>query len=156
MVWQAAVCLSSFELPTSKYMATIYNPSSVFPEITTVKSFARGFLFIALVLLASESFGQDKTEKQAVIQEAQEQLTTMASSTGELGEACLKKGLTGKFVVDITLEGKGKVLTVFMVSSDVEEVKDQNFLKSKITELKFDHIKIAKKQRVKFRHTLTI
>ncbi len=106
------------------------------------------------IFLSTMAFGQ-ASDKQAVTEEAQKQLIQMATPTGELGEACLKNNITGKFVVDITLQGKGKVLTVFMVSSDVENIKDRNFLKNKITELEFSNIKIPKKERVKFRTTLT-
>ncbi len=89
------------------------------------------------------------------IEEAKRQLLAMSSSTGKLGEACAKKGITGTFVVDITIQGKGQVLTVFMVSSSVEEIGMQNFLKNKLVEIEFENIKIPKKQRVKFRQSLT-
>lgn len=111
--------------------------------------------FALLLLFFSLGFSQTAFDKQTVIDEAQKQLVAMSTPTGVLGEACLKNGIAGKFVVDITLQAKGKVLTVFMVSSDVDEIKDQNFLKSRITQLQFSNIKIPKKERVKFRHTLT-
>jgi hypothetical protein len=117
-----------------------------------------GFRFCLLIIFAlftSTAFSQVKTDKQSVTEEAKKQLTAMAVSTGELGKACLKNGITGTFVVDITLQGKGSVVTVFMVSSDVEDIKNQNFLKNRITQIAFSDIKIPKKERVKFRHTLT-
>lgn len=115
--------------------------------------FLLGILF--LLCLAGYSQSSSSFDKQPIIAEAQRQLTIKATSTGELGEACTKNGVTGTFVVDITIQGKGKVLTVFMVSSDVEDIKDQNFLKNRITQVEFANIKIPKKERVKFRHTLT-
>jgi hypothetical protein len=57
--------------------------------------------------------------------------------------------------MDITLQGKGKVLTVYMVSGTNEELSYQNLLKLKLAEIQFENIKIPKNQRVKFRHTLT-
>lgn len=95
------------------------------------------------------------SDNKPVIDEAKKQLEAMTSTTGELGEFSIKSRIKGKFVVDITLTGKGKVLTVFMVSSNVE-VKDQNALKGKLSELQFSNIKIPKNERVKFRYTLTL
>src|SRR5450432_1598624 len=55
--------------------------------------------------------------KKEVIQEVKAQLATMATPalTALIG-FCKKNTIQGEFVVDLTLEGKGKVLTVFMVS----------------------------------------
>ena len=115
------------------------------------------FLLGILFFLCFTGYSQSSSsfDKQPIIAEAQRQLTVMATSTGELGEACLKNGVAGTFVVDITIQGKGIVLTVFMVSSDVEDISDQNFLKNRITQVEFPNIKIPKKERVKFRQTLT-
>lgn len=94
-------------------------------------------------------------DKEQTINETKKQLEIMSSEGGDLYNFCKEKNLTGEFVVDITLQLKGKVLTVFMVSSSVEETKDQNLLKSKLTQLQFENIKIPKNERVKFRQTLT-
>lgn len=119
------------------------------------KHYAALSTFALLILFFSHGFSQTAFDKQQVIDEAHKQLAAMSTPTGDLGEACLKNGVAGTFVVDITIQGKGKVLTVFMVSSDVEDIKDQNFLKNRITQVEFSNIKIPKKERVKFRHTLT-
>lgn len=79
----------------------------------------------------------------------------MTSDAGELREFCVKNDIKGEFVIDLTLQGKGKVLTVFMVSSGTDEIKSQNLLKSKLSETQFENIKIPKNERVKFRQTLT-
>jgi len=116
------------------------------------------FFVIALLFFVNPvSYSQSNAvfDKQPVIEEAKKQLTAMVASKGELGEACRKNNITGTFVVDLTLEGKGKVVTVFMVSNEAAQIKDQNFLKNKIAELHFSNIKIPKKERVKSRHTLT-
>ncbi len=95
------------------------------------------------------------SDNEVVINEAKGQLEKLASDAGELREFSNKNKIKGKFVFDLTLVGKGKVITVFMVSSDVE-VKDQNLIKNKLTELQFPNIKIPKNERVKFRYTLTL
>ncbi len=105
------------------------------------------------VYSATSELGE--SDNQPVIEEAKAQLVSMSTATGELGEFCKKFGIKGHFIIDITLQGKGKVVTVFMVSSNVE-VKDQNSLKNKLSGLQFSNIKIPKNKRVKFRYTLTI
>ena len=96
-----------------------------------------------------------EVEKQAIITQARRQLVALSSPSGKLYETCSKKNVKGDFVVDLTIQGKGDVLTVFMVSSSTGVVNDQNFLKSQLAELRFEDIKIPKKERIKFRHTLT-
>lgn len=108
------------------------------------------FFFFFLVGGHAQDFNKDQ-----IIAEARTQLTTLSSEAGELKKFCQEKNITGEFVIDITLQGKGKVLTVFMVSSSTQELKYQNLLKSKLTEIQFSSIKIPKKDRVKFRHTFT-
>jgi len=116
-------------------------------------------LSFALVLCAAVVFSQSKpavaTEKQAVIQEVKNQLGVLSSEGGELFEFCTKNNIKGEFVMDLTVQGKGKLLTIFMVSSSVEDVKYQNMLKNKLSEYQFANIKLPKDERVKFRHTLT-
>ena len=101
-------------------------------------------------------FCQAQTGDNSIADEAKKQLIEMASENGVLGKACEKKGIHGEFEVDITLVGKGKVITVFMVSSSVAEIEQQNFVKARLAELLFENIKVPKKQRVKFRHTLNL
>jgi hypothetical protein len=61
----------------------------------------------------------------------------------------------GKFVVDLTIQGKGKVVTVFMVSSNAS-IEHQIALKNNLIELQFRNIKLPKNKRVKFRYTLNL
>jgi hypothetical protein len=123
-----------------------------------MKHKAQIFLMWAYVLLASIAIhAQSKpaVEKGDVIKEAQRQLEEMSSVGGVLFEYCTKNSIKGEFVMDFTIQGKGKLLTVYMVTSSVEDVKYQNMLKNKLTEIQFSDIKLPKNERVKFRHTLT-
>lgn len=91
---------------------------------------------------------------QAIVEEIKAQLATMASKPlMELIEFCKKKEIVGDFVVDLTVEGKGKIVTVFMVSTPEIEMPKKNALKDKLTQLSFDNIKMPKKERVKLRYT---
>jgi hypothetical protein len=112
-------------------------------------------LLILLQYQAAFSQKDIAFDKEQTISEAKKQLEAMSSEGGDLYNFCQEKNLTGEFVVDITIQLKGKVLTVYMVSSSVEEIKHQNLLKSKLTEIQFENIKIPKNERVKFRQTLT-
>jgi hypothetical protein len=94
--------------------------------------------------------------KQIVIDEVKAQLAEMSSKAlKELVIFCKENSIHGEFVVDMTLVEKGKVVTVFMVSSSAENPQKKNLLKNKLSQLRFDNIKIPKPERVKFRYTLT-
>jgi len=98
----------------------------------------------------SSSFNNEE-----VIKEIKAQLATMATKPlMELIEFCKKNTIQGEFVIDLTIEGKGKVLTVFMVSGGEDNIPKKNLLKNKLVELQFENIKIPKKERVKLRYTL--
>ena len=114
--------------------------------------------FLLFLLLApTAAFCQKDyfTEKDEVIHEAKSQLAGLSLEGGELRDYCNEKQIKGEFVFDLTLTGKGKVLTVFMVSSSAEDVTYKNLLQTKLKELVFSNIKIAKNERIKFRQTLT-
>jgi hypothetical protein len=72
-------------------------------------------LMLFFFLFLAGGYVQDFNNDQ-VIAEARTQLIALSSETGELKKFCQEKNITGEFVINITLQGKGKVLTVFMVS----------------------------------------
>lgn len=112
-------------------------------------------VFFFLYPLCTYSQEVIRVNKEDVIVEAKSQLAVMSSESGKLNEFCKENNIQGEFVIDITLQGKGKVLTIFMVSSNVEDVKYQNLLKDALAQVQFENIKIPKNERVKFRQTLT-
>jgi len=93
--------------------------------------------------------------KETVISEARGQLLTMSEAEGELAKFCLRNEIKGAFEIDLTIQGKGEVLTVFMVTRNPDIIAKQNLLKDKLYSLRFSNVKIPKKEKVKFRHTLT-
>jgi hypothetical protein len=116
----------------------------------------KSVIILFLFLLSSTIYCQSKNDfnKVAVTQEAQTQLTQMATGEGELAMFSAKNEIKGEFVIDITLENKGNVLTVYMVSADTDDIPRKNLLKDKLHSLRFENIKIPKKEKIKFRHTL--
>jgi hypothetical protein len=92
--------------------------------------------------------------KEPIIKEIKAQLAAMATKQlSELVAYCAKHNIVGEFEVDITVVGKGKVITVFMVSGG-DDVAKKNLLRTKLSTLEFENIKISKKERVKIRYTL--
>jgi hypothetical protein len=116
-------------------------------------------LLFALFCLASVLLNAQKppvaTTKDDVIKEVQRQLAELSTGEGKLAVYCAENNVKGEFVMDLTIQGKGKLLTIYMVSSSVEDIKYQNMLKNKLSEFYFVNIKLPKNERVKFRHTLT-
>jgi hypothetical protein len=116
--------------------------------------------YLILLLIPLQIFPHSSTaqisEKDAVIKEVKAQLDALTSPGGDIGMYCQKNNIKGEFVMDITIEGKGRILTIFMVSSNVDDIRQQNMLKVKVYESKFENIKLPKNERVKFRHTITI
>jgi len=124
-----------------------------FQKLKTRKYFVAVFLlFVCSVPIYSQS--KNEFDKVAITGEAKSQLTQMATGTGELNTFASEKDIKGEFVFDITLQGKGDVLTVFMVSTSSDDIARKNLLKDKLHALRFENIKIPKKEKVKFRHTI--
>jgi hypothetical protein len=72
--------------------------------------------------------------------------------SGYLHEMALKHAVKGEYVMDITIYEKGKVLSVFAVSSNVQNVKEQNLVKDILKQMQFG-FKIPQGKNYKFQHT---
>ena len=120
------------------------------------------YIAISLALLSLLALNAHRVSAQArgsfdeegVIETVKSQLMQMSGEAGSLRAFCTENNIKGQFVFDLTIEGKGNVLTVFLVSSTTEEVQAKNSLKDKLYSIRFENVKIPKKERVKFRHTL--
>lgn len=112
------------------------------------------FILSALNVNVSFSQARGSYDEEAIVEEVKTQLAQLCSETGDLRTFCSENKITGQFVYDLTIEGKGNVLTVFLVSSTTDEVQAKNSLKDKLYSLRFENVKLPKKERVKFRHTL--
>lgn len=99
--------------------------------------------------------GPGDAESKAAVDEATIQLEGMCSVNGDLWTLCSKHDVKGEFVVDLTIQGKGKVVTVFMVSS-TGSIDSQIVLKNKLMDCQFLNIKLPKNKRIKFRYTLNL
>lgn len=99
--------------------------------------------------------GANDAESKAAVEEASNQLAGMCEVDGDFWNMCSKRGIKGEFTVDLTIQGKGNVVTVFMVSSNAT-TDAQIALKNRLIDLKFPNVKLPKAKRVKFRYTLNL
>lgn len=107
-----------------------------------------------LIFIAEKSFAQKKLimEHDAVAAEAKSELDSLMSPAGALQLEAAKKNLKGEYIIDLTIHEKGKILSVFMVSSDADDVKMQNAAKDLIRTVQFN-FKMPKDKTYKFQYT---
>jgi hypothetical protein len=126
-------------------------------NLQKLKRLRQLIVVLSCLICAVTANGQSKNaafDKVVITQEAKSQLTQMTAEAGELNAFASEKDIKGEFVFDMTLQGKGDVLTVFMVSSSSDDIALKNLLKDKLHALRFENIKIPKKEKVKFRYTV--
>ena len=111
------------------------------------------------IFLIVGSYAQKKpliTERDAIIAEAKKELdATMASPESKLKKFIVKNAIRGEYIFDITIAEKGKVITVFAVSSDADNIKMQNQLKDQVKLLLFN-FKMPKDKSYKFQYTFNL
>lgn len=115
----------------------------------------RIFIFLLLTLFSVQFYAQKEliTEKDLIVERATKELNEMmANAESDLVKFASENKIKGEYIFDITIHGKGQVLTVFMVSSDASDVKTQNMVKDKIRTLHFN-FKMPKDKSYKFQYT---
>lgn len=109
-------------------------------------------LFILLLVFsitkAQKPFIQNYDE---VVAKATSELDSSMQS-GALKEFAVKRGIKGEYIMDITIHERGKVLTVYAVSNDTDDLKMQNRLKDFIRTMEFA-FKVTKNKNYKFQYT---
>ena len=114
----------------------------------------RSWLLVCCVLVSISAFAQKKetlSNPEEITQRADKFLSAEFSS-GELAKKAKELAISGEFILDITVYGKGQVLTVFSPNEiPVHLIKDQNRLKDLLMKCEFP-FKLPKNQKVKFRH----
>jgi hypothetical protein len=91
-------------------------------------------------------------EYDAVVARARAELDSMMAPGGMLQAEALKQGLKGEYIIDVTVAGKGQVLSVYMVSSDADDVKQGNLAKDLVRTARFG-FKMPKDKTYKFQYT---
>ncbi len=110
-------------------------------------------LFIAAI--ASHAHGEKPLIQgyEEVVAKAKTELDS-SMQNGELKEFATKRGIKGEYILDITIHERGKVLTVFAVSNDSDNLKMQTSLKDFVRTLEFN-FKMPKGKNYKFQYTFT-
>jgi hypothetical protein len=76
----------------------------------------------------------------------------VSMKSGELKEFAVKNNMKGEYIFDITIHERGKVLSVFAVSNDTDNIKGQNILKDFVRTLSFN-FKLPKGKNYKFQYS---
>ncbi|MBL7848176.1 MAG: hypothetical protein JNL40_11950 [Cyclobacteriaceae bacterium] len=87
-----------------------------------------------------------------VVNRAKIELDSLFQTGAALQVEAAKRGLQGEYVMDITVFDKGKIQSVFMVSSNAVDVSMQNRVKDFIRTIEFG-FKVPKSTNFKFRYT---
>lgn len=109
------------------------------------------FIFITAPFQTTTAQRNVLNDFSQVTQRAKYELDSIMQSGSKLQLQAAKNKIKGEFLVDITIHEKGKVLSVYMVSSDVEDIKFQNSAKDLIRAIKFG-FKMPKKKTYKFQY----
>jgi TonB family protein len=93
-------------------------------------------------------------EKDEVIKTAKAELDKLMQPGTSLREDAAKRKIKGEFIVDISIHKKGNILSVYMVSSDADDIPMQNRAKDLIKTIEFG-FKMPKGKIYKFQYTFT-
>ena len=109
--------------------------------------------FLLITGFAASAQKKSLYEYDDVVAEAKSELDS-AMKYGTLKEWVVKNNIKGEYILDITIHEKGKVLSVFAVSNDTDDIKMQNKVKDIIRTILFN-IKMPKGKTYKFQYTFT-
>ena len=92
----------------------------------------------------------------AILDKAVAQLETDLQDPGSnLSKTIVKKNIHGLFILTITLQKNGEVVSVFAQSDEKTDINSQNQLKDLMMKYRFD-VSVPKNERVKFTYTFNL
>ena len=106
-------------------------------------------LFHLLIVLLTFGHRHVNAQQANTIEDAARIQLDKEVSSGKLKAKIDKAGIKGTYRFDITIQGKGDVLTVFAYSNDLTDIPSQNALKTLVQNVKFD-LYVPDGVRVKF------
>ena len=107
--------------------------------------------FLLPACLATNAQKKSLLEYDEVVAEAKAELDS-SMHVGDFKEFAVKNNIKGEYIMDITIHEKGKVLTVFAVSNDSDDLKTQTRVKDFLRMFTFA-IKLPKGKMYKFQYT---
>ncbi len=111
-------------------------------------------LVVFLILAALPLKGQKPliSHQEDIIARATSELDSLFKTGGPMQIEAAKRGLAGEYVMDITVFDKGKVQSIFVVSSNAINTEMQNRVKDFVRTVEFG-FKIPKSTNCKVRYT---
>jgi hypothetical protein len=98
----------------------------------------------------------EQLNENAILDKAVEQLDTdLSDMESSLSKSISKKQISGLFLLNITVQKNGEVVSVFAQSDEKTNIQMQNMLKDIILNYRFD-VSVPKNERIKFTYTFTL
>jgi hypothetical protein len=95
-------------------------------------------------------------DENAILDKAVDQLDTdLQNPESSLFKTLTKKQITGLFLLNITIQKNGEVVSIFAQSDDKTNILMQNALKDILLKYRFD-VSLPKNERLKFTYTFTL
>lgn len=92
----------------------------------------------------------------AILDKAADQLDSdLQNPESQLSKSITKKQISGMYLLNITIQKNGEVVSVFAQSDDKTNIPMQNMLKDIILKYRFD-VSVPKNERIKFAYTFTL
>ncbi len=80
----------------------------------------------------------------------------LADIDSPLYKNIIKYNISGIYILNITIQKKGEVITVFAESDEKTHIPSQNTLKDLMLKYRFDDVKLANNQKLKIKYTFNI
>jgi hypothetical protein len=109
--------------------------------------------FLVLAGFAASAQKKSLYEYDDVVALAKSELDS-SMHVGVFKEFAVKNRVKGEYIMDITIHEKGKVLTVFSVSNDTDDLKKQTLVKDFLRKFLFT-FKMPKGRTYKFQYTFS-
>ena len=106
--------------------------------------------FLAATGIAAHAQKKALQEYEEVVAQAKAELDS-SMHAGDFREFAVKNNIKGEYIMDITIHEKGKVLTVFAVSNDTDDLKMQTRIKDFLRQFVFN-IKMPKGRNYKIQY----
>ncbi|GAB1403319.1 MAG: hypothetical protein PHX54_13500 [Lentimicrobiaceae bacterium] len=119
----------------------------------------RTLMILGFILLNLAGFSQKysaaETEGNYIEMARAELNSALSQQDSKLNKAISEAGISGNYVFDISIRGKGEVSTVFIVNTGSQSIKMQNALKDIIKAYRFS-FKLPKGKSYKFQFTFNL
>lgn len=113
-------------------------------------------LLISISFISFHIFSQKVptlSDKNEIIEAAKKEFETSMQEEGVLKLYATEHNIKGEYYFDITVGDKKRVVTVFAIGNDSDDIKAQNSLKDFLKAYEFSSFKVPKDKRYKYEQT---